>query len=201
MSGIVKSVRGKIVAGLVTIAPIAATIYVIKFLFNIFDNFPLLDRILPWEIPGLGLILSLVVLFLLGVLVTNILGRKLINLGETILRRIPVASTVYGATKQITQALGGTESRAFKKTILIPYPKEGTWTLAFVTGESTDANGREYYHVFVSTTPNPTSGFMLIVPKEDCVDANLTVEQGLKAIISGGMLAPDKNQLGSVIKK
>ncbi|MEE9167952.1 MAG: DUF502 domain-containing protein, partial [Candidatus Neomarinimicrobiota bacterium] len=126
---------------------------------------------------------------------------KLINIGEMILRRIPVANTVYSATKQFTQALGGGQSKAFKKTILIPYPKEGSWTIAFVTGESTDTDGKEYYHVFVSTTPNPTSGFMLIVPKEDAVDSNLTVEQGLKAVISGGMLAPERNQLRSATEK
>lgn len=197
MAVVFRTIRGKIVAGLVTIAPIAATVYIIKLLFNLFDNFPYLEKVLPIKIPGLGLILSLVVLFLLGLLVTNFLGSRLIRLGETILHRIPIANTIYGTAKQITQALGGGKSRAFQKTILITYPHRGTWTLAFVTGESTDTDGTEYYHVFVSTTPNPTSGFMLIVPKNDTIDANMTVEQGLKAIISGGMLAPELNQLGS----
>ena len=195
MPGIIKSIRGKIVAGLATIAPIAFTVYIIKFLFNLFDNVPFLDKILPVRIPGLGLIFSLLLLFVLGVLVTNFLGKKLINLGETILKKIPIANTIYGAAKQITQALSGSKNRAFQKTVLIPYPHKGTWTLAFVTGESTDLDGAEYYHVFVSTTPNPTSGFMLIVPKNETFDANMTVEEGLKAIISGGMLAPEKNQI------
>jgi len=195
MSSILKTIRGKIMAGLVTIAPIAATFYVLTFLFNIFDNFPYLDKIIPIQIPGLGIIISLIVLFLLGLLVTNFLGKKLIGIGEMILRRIPIANTIYGAAKQITQAFGGSKSKAFQKTVLIPYPHKGIWTLAFVTGESTDRDENEYYHVFVSTTPNPTSGFMLIVPKEDTFDANMTVEHGLKAIISGGMLAPDRNQI------
>ncbi|MAG20688.1 MAG: DUF502 domain-containing protein [Candidatus Marinimicrobia bacterium] len=197
MAGILKHFRGKFVAALVTIAPVVATFYVIKVLFNFFDGFasPVLDAILPIHIPGLGFIITLLSLYLFGLLITNFLGHQFVNLGENILARIPVANTVYGAAKQITQALSGTRSRAFQKTILIPYPQEHTWTLAFVTGESTNEDGKEFYHVFVSTTPNPTSGFMLIVPKEEAIDAELSVEEGLKSIISGGMLAPKKNKI------
>jgi len=206
MSGMLKTVRGKIVAGLVTIAPLAATILILKWVFGFFAGFttPFLDKILPSNMPGLvfitptlGFIITVLLIFFLGILVTNILGKRLVHWGEWILRKIPVANTIYGTAKQITQALIGASSRAFQKTVLISYPHEGIWTLAFVTGESEDKNGKEYYHVFVSTTPNPTSGFMLIVPKEDTFDANLTVEEGLKAIISGGMLAPSKNQIMS----
>ncbi|MFQ6616094.1 MAG: DUF502 domain-containing protein [Fidelibacterota bacterium] len=197
MAGLFRRIRGKIVAGLVTIIPIAATVYIIRFLFNLFDNFPFLDKILPVRIPGLGVIVSLVVLFLLGVLVTNFLGRKLIQWGEWILRKIPVASTVYETTKQITQAMGGSTTRAFQKGVWIEYPRRGVWTLAFVTGESTGVGGGEYYHLFVPTTPNPTSGFMLVIPKTDTIDSKMSVEGALKAIISGGMLAPGENMIGS----
>lgn len=200
MSGILRTIRGKIVAGLVTVAPIAATVYIIKFIINLIDNISPLDRIIPVKIPGLEFIISLILLFFLGLLVTNFLGKKLLSIGEMILKKIPIANTIYGAAKQITQALGGTQSRAFQKTVLISYPHEGIWTLAFVTGESKDRDGKEYYHVFVSTTPNPTSGFMLIVPKDDTRDANLTVQEGLKAIISGGMLAPGTNQISSKVE-
>ncbi len=197
MVGILRHFRGKFVAALVTLAPVLATFYVIKILFNFFDGFatPFLDANLPIHIPGLGFIITLISLYLLGLLMTNFLGRQLVHLGEKILAKIPVASTVYGAAKQITQALSGTQSRAFQKTILIPYPQENTWTIAFVTGESTNEDGQEFYHVFVSTTPNPTSGFMLIVPKEETIDADLSIEEGLKSIISGGMLAPTKNKI------
>lgn len=202
MAGILKHFRGKFVAALVTIAPVVATFYVIKVLFSFFDGFatPLLDTILPVHIPGLGFIITLLSLYLLGILITNILGRQVVHLGEKILARIPVANTVYGAAKQITQALSGTRNRAFQKTILIPYPQEHTWTIAFVTGESTNEDGQEFYHVFVSTTPNPTSGFMLIVPKKVTIDAGLSIEEGLKSIISGGMLAPEKNKIKTEAK-
>jgi uncharacterized membrane protein len=130
-------------------------------------------------------------------LVTNILGRKLVSFGEAILNRIPLANSVYGTAKQLTQSFSGGSSKAFQKTVLISYPRPGSWTLAFVTGQSKDENGKPYYHLFVSTTPNPTSGFMLIIPQEDAIDPNLSVKEGLEAIISGGMLAPEKNMIAS----
>lgn len=195
MAGLLRKIRGKIVAGLVTVLPIAATIYVLRLLFNLFDNFPFLDRILGVRIPGLGVILSLIALFLLGVLVTNLLGRKIIEWGEWFLKKIPIARTVYDTAKQITQAMSGATSRAFQKGVWIEYPRRGIWTLAFVTGESKDVKGREYYYVFVPTTPNPTSGFMLAIPQTDTIDTKMSVEASLKAIISGGMLAPQENMI------
>jgi len=199
MAAVIKHLRGKIVAGLVIIAPIIVTIWVLNLLFRVFDGFaaPILDPLLPVHIPGLGVIITLLFLYFLGVLVTNILGRKLVSIGEALLNRIPLANSVYGTAKQITQSFSGASSRAFQKTVLIPYPRIGIWTMAFVTGNSTDAKGKPYYHLFVPTTPNPTSGFMLIIPQEDAIDANLSVEEGLKAIISGGMLAPEKNVIAS----
>ncbi|MFQ6608304.1 MAG: DUF502 domain-containing protein [Fidelibacterota bacterium] len=200
MSSYLKTVRGKIVAGLVTLAPIAATVWVLQFLFNFFDGMaaPVIDRIIGLHIPGLGLIVSFISIFFLGILVTNILGRKLIQVGESMLQRIPIAKSVYSTAKQITQALGGSSSRAFKRTVLIEYPRKGVWSLAFVTGKSVDQEGITYIHVFLPTTPNPTSGFMLILPEADSIDAQMTVEQGMKTIISGGMLAPEKNQIKSL---
>lgn len=180
-----------------TIIPVAATVYILRLLFHLFDNFPFLDTIIPVRIPGLGVIISLVVLFLLGLLVTNFLGKKLIEWGEWILKKIPVASTVYDTAKQITQAMTGTATRAFQKGVWIEYPRRGLWTLAFVTGESKDGGGKEYYHLFVPTTPNPTSGFMLVIPKTDAIDTKMSVEVALKAIISGGMLAPRENRIGA----
>ena len=199
MTPVLKHLRGKIAAGLVTILPIIVTIWILTTLFRFFDGIaaPILDPLLPVHIPGLGVIITLLSMYLLGVLVTNILGRKLVAVGEAILNRIPLANSVYGTAKQITQSFSGASSRAFQKTVLIPYPRLEIWTMAFVTGQSTDENEKPYYHLFVPTTPNPTSGFMLIIPQEDAIDANLSVEEGLKAIISGGMLAPEKNVIAS----
>ena len=197
MSHIFKHLRGKIVAGLVTVAPILATVWILTVLFKFFDGFaaPLLDSILPIHIPGLGVIIALLFMYLLGIIVTNFLGRKLVSVGEAILRKIPLANTIYGTTKQITQSVSGASNRAFKKAVLISYPRPGIWTIAFVTGNSVDTKGKPYYHLFVPTTPNPTSGVMVMIPRSDVIDSKLNVEEALKAIISGGMLAPEQNEI------
>ncbi|MEE2876693.1 MAG: DUF502 domain-containing protein [Candidatus Neomarinimicrobiota bacterium] len=199
MAHVLKHLRGKIVAGLVTIIPIFATVWILTLLFNFFDGFaaPLLDS-LQFHIPGLGVIIALLFMYLLGILVTNFLGRKLVSIGESLLRRIPLANTIYGTVKQITQSVSGASNRAFQKTVLINYPRAGIWTMAFVTGESKDANGTPYYHLFVPTTPNPTSGVMVFIPQSNAIDSKLSVEEGLKAIISGGMLAPKENEIASL---
>lgn len=197
MSHIFKHLRGKIVAGLVTVTPILATVWILTVLFNFFDGFaaPLLDPLLPIHIPGLGVIIALIFMYLLGVLVTNFLGKKIVSIGEAILRKIPLANTIYGTAKQITQSVSGGKNKAFKKAVLINYPRSGLWTIAFVTGDSIDDNGESYYHLFVPTTPNPTSGVMVIIPQSDVIDSNLSVEEALKTIISGGMLGPKVNEI------
>ena len=197
MSHVFKHLRGKIVAGLVTVAPILATVWILTVLFNFFDGFaaPLLDSLLPIHIPGLGVIIALIFMYLLGILVTNFLGKKIVSIGEAILRKIPLANTIYGTANLITQSVSGASNKAFKKAVLINYPRPGLWTIAFVTGDSIDGNGVSYYHLFVPTTPNPTSGVMVIIPQDDVIDSNLTVEEALKTIISGGMLGPKVNEI------
>ena len=197
MSHVFKHLRGKIVAGLVTVAPILATVWILTVLFNFFDGFaaPLLDSLLPIHIPGLGVIIALIFMYLLGILVTNFLGKKIVSIGEAVLRKIPLANTIYGTAKQITQSVSGASNKAFKKAVLINYPRSGLWTIAFVTGDSIDDNGESYYHLFVPTTPNPTSGVMVIIPQSDVIDSNLSVEEALKTIISGGMLGPKVNEI------
>ncbi|MBF89837.1 MAG: hypothetical protein CMG75_09355 [Candidatus Marinimicrobia bacterium] len=199
MSNVLKHLRIKIVAGLVTIAPILATVWIMTVLFNFFDGFaaPILDPLLPIHIPGLGVIISLIFMYLLGILVTNFLGRKIVSIGEALLRKIPLANTIYGTAKQITQSVSGASNKAFKKAVLINYPRPGLWTIAFVTGDSIDENGKSYYHLFVPTTPNPTSGVMVIIPQSDVIDSDLSVEEALKTIISGGMLGPKVNEISN----
>ena len=147
------------------------------------------------EIPGLGIVLTLVLLFFLGILVTNFLGRKIFDLGERFVKRVPVVNTIYSTLKQITDTFTKGTTDAFEGAVYIQYPRVGLWTLAFISGQSIDKNGIPYYHLFVPTTPNPTSGFFLIIPQADAVQSDMSVEEGLKTIISGGMLAPKNNPL------
>ena len=114
---------------------------------------------------------------------------------EGLLSRIPVVNAVYRTIKQIITSISGPDRQAFKKVVFIQYPRECIWTLTLVTGESTNKKGDKFYHIFVPTTPNPTSGYMLYVPQQDAQETDISIEEGLKIIVSGGMLAPNKNQL------
>ena len=128
-------------------------------------------------------------------IVSNVLGKKIYAFFESILSKIPLVSYIYNTIKQITDTLTVSQKQAFKKVVYIEYPKERIWTIALVTGESKDKEGNEYYQVFVPTTPNPTSGFMLYIKKKDTKDTALSIDEGLKIVISGGMLAPETNDI------
>ena len=184
-------------AGLFAIVPLALTFYIIKIIIVFLDQLtaPILEKI-KLEIPGFGLILTLLIIFSLGIFVTNVLGRRLFSWTERLISSIPLVKTIYNTLKQITNAFSGaTQTENYKRVIYIQYPRKELWTISFVTGESVDGSGKEYYHVFVPTTPNPTSGVFIIIPKKDAIDADLTVEEGLKAVISGGLLAPEQSPL------
>ena len=179
-------------AGLFAIVPLALTFYIIKIIIVFLDQLtaPIMERI-NLEIPGFGLILTLLIIFALGIFVTNVLGRRLFSWGERLISSIPLVKNIYNTLKQITNAFSGaTQTENYQRVIYIQYPRKELWTISFVTSESVDGSGEEYYHVFVPTTPNPTSGVFIIIPKKDAIEADLTVEEGLKAVISGGLLAP-----------
>ena len=184
-------------AGLFAIVPLALTFYIIKIIIVFLDQLtaPILEKI-KLEIPGFGLILTLLIIFSLGIFVTNVLGRRLFSWTERLISSIPLVKTIYNTLKQITNAFSGaTQTENYKRVIYIQYPRKELWTISFVTGESVDGSGKEYYHIFVPTTPNPTSGVFIIIPKKDAIEADLTVEEGLKAVISGGLLAPEESPL------
>ncbi|MEA1882193.1 MAG: DUF502 domain-containing protein [Candidatus Marinimicrobia bacterium] len=197
-----QSIKRRIFAGLLAIVPIAVTFWILKFLFSFTDGLaaPFLRRF-GIEIPGLGIILTVVFIFVLGLLVTNVLGRTLFNLGERILAKLPIVNTIYNTIKQITSAFSGSTVKSFQQVIFIQYPREGLWTMCFVTNQSKNENGEEFYHVFVPTTPNPTSGVFIVVPKKDVIHPDLSVEDGLKAIISGGILDPGQSLSGQLPDK
>ncbi|MBT3519399.1 MAG: DUF502 domain-containing protein [Candidatus Marinimicrobia bacterium] len=196
MNSIIQNIRSKLFAGIATALPLLLTYFLLEFLFISLDELsaPILNKF-GIEIPGLGIVLTLVLLFFLGILVTNFLGRKIFDLGERFVKRVPVVNTIYSTLKQITDTFTKGTTDAFEGAVYIQYPRVGLWTLAFISGQSIDKNGIPYYHLFVPTTPNPTSGFFLIIPQADAVQSDMSVEEGLKTIISGGMLAPKNNPL------
>ena len=190
------------ITGLFSIIPLAITYYIITKLFSIFSkpgqnliqylfpkaNLPLIELLI-------GFILTFLFIYTLGLVISNVLGKKLYSFFESILSKIPLVNYIYNTIKQITETLTISQKHAFKKVVYIEYPKENIWTLALVTGESKDKNKVDYYQIFVPTTPNPTSGFMLYIKKSDVKETNLSIDEGLKIVISGGILAPENNDI------
>lgn len=194
-----KLIRGYILAGLVVWLPVVVTFVVVRFLVELLDTTIALlpnayqpDRVLGMHIPGLGVVLSLVVLIVTGIVITNILGQRLFRLGDAILARIPLVRSIYYAAKQIINAVFASNSQAFRKVLLVQYPREGTWALAFLTGspnpEIIERTSNDMYSVFIPTTPNPTSGFLVMVAKKDAIELSMSVEEAMKYIISLGVV-------------
>jgi len=196
MNSITQNFRSKLFAGIATLLPLYLTFFVIKFLFVTLEEMsdPILKRF-NLDIPGLGIILTVLLIYILGFLVTNFLGRKIFNIGERIVKKVPIVNMIYTTLKQITDTFTKGSTDAFEGAVYIQYPRQGLWTMAFISGESKTKDGVPYYHLFVPTTPNPTSGFFLMIPQADTVATGMSVEDGLKTIISGGLLAPDENPL------
>ena len=190
-----------ILTGLMSIIPLALTYWIIKSLFlyfsipgktlitYIFNNRDLTHKYLIYLEYFLGFLLTLLFLYLLGIIISNVLGKKIYSFFEGFLTRIPVVNKIYTSIKQITSSLSMPGSKSFQKVVLIQYPRKGLWTISMVTGETKSKN-KLYYNVFVPTTPNPTSGYLLFIKSTDTIELDMTVEEGLRIIISGGMISP-----------
>lgn len=193
--------RKYFVAGLLVWLPLVATYIVLAFSIRLIDRTLLLlpaqyrpENLIGFEIPGLGVILAIVLVMLTGLIVANFFGRRLVSAWESILSRIPLVRTVYGAVKQITASLFADASNSFREVVLVEYPRKGLWMLAFLTGETPkkfqQTVGRELINIYVPTTPNPTSGFYIMVPPSDVMRLDIPVEVGLKMILSAGVVNP-----------
>ncbi len=194
--------RNYFFTGILSIIPLAITYFIISKLFTLFSNPG--KKIVTYLFPGItvpyidmiiGFMLTILFIYIVGLIVSNVLGKKFYKFFESILNRIPMVNYIYNTIKQITETLTASQKHAFKKVVFIEYPKADIWTIALVTGESKDKEGSKYYQVFLPTTPNPTSGFMLYIKQENVKDTNLSVDEGLKIVISGGMLAPEINDV------
>ena len=196
MNSLIQNLKSKLLTGIITLLPLYLTYIVLKFFFKTLNDIsePILNR-LNIEIPLLGIFLTLLLVLSIGIAVTNFLGKKFFEIGEKIVKKVPLVSSIYLSIKQILDTITNSSTDEFKGTVYIQYPRKGLWTMAFISGESISESGRTFFHLFVPTTPNPTSGFFLMIPKEDAIKSNMSVEDGLKTIISGGLLAPKLNPL------
>lgn len=201
--------RRYILTGLLTWLPLAVTIWVLLHVVGVLNGVfaslvsaaqtVLPASVQPWlqrltEIPGLSVILMVAALFLTGVLVTNIFGQWVVRQSNRIVSHIPIVKSIYTSVKQVSDTLFSSSGQAFRQAVLVQYPRHGAWTIAFVTGrpggEVAQHLQGEYLSLYVPTTPNPTSGFMLMVPRADVVELEMSVDEALKYIISMGVVAP-----------
>jgi len=196
-----KRIRRYLVAGILVWAPLAVTYLLLRFAVNVMDRTLLLlplkyrpDEVLGFHIPGLGVILAVVVLLLTGLLAANFVGRAFVGGWESLLDRIPVVRAIYSGAKNFAEMVFSDSSQSFKKVLLIEYPRKGLYGLAFQTatdlGEVQPRTGEEVVSCFAPTTPNPTSGFIITVPKKDIIELDMEVDEALKMIISLGVVVP-----------
>ena len=195
------------ITGLLIWVPLGMTVWVLKFLIDTMDQSLLLlpenlqpENLLGMNIPGIGTVLTLFVVFFTGVLTTNIIGQKLVSFWEGVLWRIPVVKSIYYGIKQVSDTLFSSQGEAFRKALLVQYPREGSWTIAFMTGQPggdvVNHLKGEYISVYVPTTPNPTSGFFLMMLKSDVIELDMSVDVALKYIISMGVVSPSNDNRG-----
>ena len=196
-----KRLRNYFISGLLFWIPLALSVLLIKFFLEIVNNL-VPTRLLPESllnldttIPGSGIVLVILVILITGALVTNILGRKLLDLWERALNKIPGFRNIYNALKKISSTVLNTSSESFRKAFLIQYPSKGIWVIAFQSGdykgEVESIIGKDVINLFVPTTPNPTSGFFVIIPKKDAFELQMSVEEAFKLVISAGVVTPE----------
>ena len=200
--GLIAKLRAYFFAGVLVTAPIGITFYLAWLFINFVDGqvTPLIparynpENYLPFGIPGLGLVVAAVALILIGALTAGFVGRYFLRQGERLLARMPVIRSIYGATKQIFETVLAKQSSAFREAVLVEYPRRGIWAVGFITGrteeEVKNLTEEETVNVFLPTTPNPTSGFLLFIPRKDLVHLTMTVEEAIKMVVSGGIVTP-----------
>ena len=193
------------ITGLLVLVPLFITFWVLLTLIHTMDQSLLLlpeawqpKKLLGFSMLGLGALLTLLIIFVTGLIATNIFGQQLIILWESFLNKLPFVKTIYSSVKQVSDTLFSNTGNAFRKAVLVQYPRHGSWTIAFVTGtpggDVLNYLHGDYISVYVPTTPNPTSGFFLMMPKEDVIELDMSVDEALKYIISMGTVTPKETR-------
>jgi uncharacterized membrane protein len=198
MKPIPRHLRTKIFTGILVALPLGITFLVLKFVFNTLDNIlgPLMPEVNVYLfrhrflLPGLGILGFFFLLYLLGVLASNVIGRRLVHWGDRVFTTIPVVKNIYTSSKQLTDAFSATRKGAFRQAVFVEFPQEGNFTLGFVTNEITDLDQQTRVAVFVPTAFVPPMGFLLFLPKEKILPSRLTIEEAIKAVMSVGIVIP-----------
>ena len=193
---LLRKLRTHFFAGILITVPVGLTVWILYQIFTWIDGFlqPAIKPIFGHEIPGIGFGITIVLIYLIGVIASNVLGRRLLHYGESLLRRVPIFWQLYTAIRQILQSFSEPGKTGFMQVVLIEFPRRGTRTLGFVTNESSDESGRKLLNVFIPTAPNPTSGFLQIVEEGEVIRTDMSVDDALKMVVSGGRISPKEVQ-------
>ena len=203
---LVPRLRRILVAGMLVWVPVGITVFILRILINLADRTLALipppyrpEELLGFPIPGLGVVLSLLLLFVTGLVAANVFGRRLIAVWEGVLRRIPLVRTIYTAAKSFLEMVLSGQHDSFSKVLLIEYPRRGVYCIAFQTSSTVGQLDRHFdgkhVCVFVPTTPNPTSGFLVLAPENDLIEIDMSVEDAIKLVVSVGVVVPDPSKL------
>lgn len=190
------SIQNIFITGVVIVVPVGVTIVLLRIMFTWLDDLfaPIALQLTDRPIPGLGIIASILIIFGVGLLVTNFVGRTFVTFGETLVARIPFVRNVYSGAKQFLATLTQEQRKAFTQVVLVEYPKKGSYALGFVTTETTgeirEKFSEDLVNVFIATTPNPTTGFLLLLPKKAVQVLPIGIEEGIKMVVSGGIITP-----------
>ena len=186
-----KKLRTQFITGILVVVPIVAAILILRWLFLTFDNMlqPVAQSLLGYTIPGLGLGITVVLIYLAGVIATNVIGRRLIRYGESLLARVPLFRYLYTGIKQILQSVATPGEGGFLQVVLVEFPKKGMRAIGFVTSESSVESGEKLLNVFIPTSPNPTSGYLEIVRENDIIKTNISIDDALKMVLSAGKVS------------
>ncbi|HEY40546.1 MAG TPA: DUF502 domain-containing protein [Dehalococcoidia bacterium] len=187
-----RKLRAYFLAGILVTVPLGLTVWILLWIFNGIDGFlqPIVERIFGHNIPGVGFGVTVVLIFIVGVVASNVLGRRFLRYGESLLNRLPVARYLYNGIRQIMQAFAAPDKTGFMQVVLVEFPRKGTRTLGFITNETPDESGKKLLNIFIPTSPNPTSGFLQIIEEDQIIRTNLSVDDALKMVVSGGRVSP-----------
>ena len=195
------SIRRWLLAGLLVLVPLAITLAVLNWIVATLDQTLLIlpvawhpDRLLGFHLPGFGVLLTLGIVLLMGAIASNFLGRKLLMVGNALLRRIPIVRSIYSSVKQVSDTLFSENGNAFRKALLVQWPREGVWTIGFLTGlpggDVVNHLPADYVSVYIPTTPNPTGGYFVMLKRAECVELKMSVDEALTYVISMGVVVP-----------
>jgi uncharacterized membrane protein len=187
-----RKLRAYFLAGILVTVPLGLTIWILLWIFNGIDSFlqPIVERIFGHTIPGVGFGVTVVLIFIAGVIVSNVLGRRLLRYFESVLMRLPIARYLYNGIRQIMQAFAAPDKTGFMQVVLVEFPRKGIRTLGFITNETPDESGKKLLNIFIPTSPNPTSGYMQIIEEDQVIRTNLSVDEALRMVVSGGRVSP-----------